>query len=180
MEISGTRSTSIQPTTNVALSSCKGISDCVVMPPSDAAISSSIDRPKSGPGVNGAGAVAGTEVAAYVATDKGFKSGLWTSHRKVEVCSRGVEVGDAAPRCSMSGTDTPLHSIATPRSERKWKGRGTGKRGGGDRKGGLAYDVRDAGITSDLARRARPGDPVLGIVGTRTADTSVNRWGYRG
>ncbi|CAM9762884.1 unnamed protein product, partial [Hapterophycus canaliculatus] len=169
-----------QSTTNTPLGSYKSISNCVVMPPSDAAISSSIDRPQSGPGITGCGVDAGTELAADVAMEKGLRDGLWTSHCKIEACSCMVEVGNGAPLCSISGIDNALRNIATPRDNRRRAGRGRGKRGGGDIGGGLVCDVRDADIASGLGQRGRLGDPTFGVVGTRSNLLSANQLGYRG
>ncbi|CAM9953286.1 unnamed protein product [Scytosiphon promiscuus] len=170
-------SISDKSTKNLSLGSHRSIS-CIVMPPSDAAISSSIDRPRSGPVATGAGAGAGIGVAADIATAHGFKDGLWPSHRaKAGPC--GVDSGNGTSRSSISGADKSFQSIATPRAERRRAGREGGNRGRGGSGGELACDVRDTDIPRGLARRGRIGDPTLGIVGTRSTITSVYQFGYR-
>lgn len=173
-------SDSRQSATNVSLAGNKSISNYVVMPPSDAAISSSIDRPQSGAGNAATGVACGTGVAADIGMTKCFKNRLWTSHPQAEAGSCGVEMGNGTPRCSKSGTENSLHSFVTPRGERRRRGRGRLKQGGGGSDRGLVCDVRDADIASGLARRGRLGDPALGIVGKRSTIASVNQWGCRG
>lgn len=112
------------------------------LPPSDAAISSSIDRPQVG------AEVAGVESGVAAADIRG-KEGI-----RVEAGSVGVAAGKGTPD-HLGGT--------TPRGERRRRGEG----GRGER-GGMACGVEDADIASGLARRGRLGGPSLGIVGIRS------------
>lgn len=100
------------------------------LPPSDAAISSSIDRPQ-----------AGTEVAGVqdgvAAADVREKEGA-----RVEAGSAGVAAGKVAPAQVVSRTGKALVGGATPRGQRRRRGK----------RGGMACGVQDADIASGLAR----------------------------
>lgn len=135
-----------------------GSNNGVILPPSDAAISSSIDRPQSGGnratgGINAAGAVA-TGVAATPDTMGSSSSEL--SQRDINV-EAGVAAGKDTPRYLVARVGGPMHVMATPWGERKRRGAG----GKGKRSGGSAV--------------GRLGDAPLGIVGTRTSLTSEDQ-----
>lgn len=132
----------------------------VFLPPSDAAISSSIDRPQAGAEVAGVeGGVAATAAAA--AADMRGKEGF-----RVEAGSVGVGAGNVAPDQPVSRTAKAVLGGATPRGERRRR-----REGGRGKRGGVACGVQDADIASGLARRGRLGDPSFSIVGIRSSIT---------
>ena len=133
------------------------------LPPSDAAISSSIDRPQAGAEAAGveSGLVAAAAAAAAAVVDIRGKEGF-----RVEAGLGGAGAGNVVPDQVVSRTGKAMVGGATPRGERRRRGEGSrGKRGG------VACGVQDADIASGLARRGRLGDPSVSIVGIRSSIT---------
>ncbi|CAM9382217.1 unnamed protein product [Ectocarpus sp. 12 AP-2014] len=148
------------------------ISSGGILPPSDASISSSIDRPRPCAGV------AGTKIedAAAAKTTRGSGEVVWDGGVRVEAGSIGLSAGKSMSSDleSRAGQKAMPNGV-TPRGERCPGGIGASrcKRGGGS--GRMTWNVRDADVAGDLARRGRLGDSYLGIVGTRSLITSENR-----
>lgn len=149
----------------------------VILPPSDATISSSIDRPQTGANVADAGA--GAEAAAPateriqldVATAATISTGgrhgddnildiptdrarLWGGDVRVENRSVGVAAGKDT-HCHI--VSSALKSVVMP---------------SGERRRGKTYGVRDTGLAGGLPRRGRLGGPSLGVIGVGSGVTS--------
>lgn len=145
-------------------------SDGSMLPPSDAAISSSIDRPQSG-GNHAAGA--GTDVVADPDTRGSSNDELAERVVKVEAGSLGAAAGNGTSRYPVAKVGGPMHVMETPWAQRRRRGAGgTGKRGSSS---GVRCGVPDADIASGLARRGRLGDSSLGIIGRRTSILSEDQ-----
>lgn len=140
-----------------------------ILLPSDASISSSIDRPRPCAGF------AGTKIEDAAATETARGSGevVWDGGVRVEAGSIGLSAGKSISSDleSRAGQKAMPNGV-TPRGERRPGGIGGSrwKRGGGS--GRMTWNVRHADIASGLARRGRLGDSSLGIVGTRSLITS--------
>lgn len=127
----------------------------VFLPPSDAAISSSIDRPQVG--AEGSCIESGVDAA-----DARGKEGV-----RVEAGSGGMGAGKVTLDQLVARKGKAVCRGAMPRGEtRRRRDAGRGQRGWM-----VPCGVQDADIASGLTRRGRLGDPSLGIVGTRSSIT---------
>ncbi|CAN0021018.1 unnamed protein product [Ectocarpus sp. 12 AP-2014] len=161
-----------QLTANHVTSKTVRISNGGILPPSDASISSSIDRPRPCAGV------AGTKIedAAAAKTARGSGEVVWDGGVRVEAGSIGPPAGKSmSSDLENRAGQKVMPNGVTSRGERRPGEIGAGrcKRGGGS--GRMTWNVRDADIASGLARRGRLGDSYLGIIGTRSLITSEDR-----
>lgn len=161
-----------QLTANNATSKAASNSSGGILPPSDASISSSIDRPRPCAGV--AGTKIEVTAAAPAETARGSGEVVWDGGIRIEAGSIGLSAGGRSTPGDLESRagQKAIPNGVTPRGERR-RGGSRWKRGGGG--GRMTWNVRDADIASGLARRGRLGDSSLGIVGTRSLITSEDR-----